>query len=114
MVPDASSGQRQRVYVDETYPGQAVPTCVPLELVFPRIVPEKISTLQPLSRVAALKNLLTESGPQMFDQFTMPQHMEVLKTLLSQTKTYELRAGLDLHQDPLTLGRLLDQAEKVS
>ena len=34
MVPDASSGHRRRVYVDETYPGQAVPTCVPRVLVF--------------------------------------------------------------------------------
>jgi hypothetical protein len=101
-VPDASGGQRQRVYVDETYPGQAVATSVPQVLVFSRIVPEPNSTLQPVTRVEALKNLLTESGPQLFDQFTMAQHMEVLKTLLSQTKTYELRAGLDLHRDPLT------------
>jgi len=114
MVPDAMSGQRQRVYVDETYPGQAVSTCVPQVLVFSRIVPEPNSTLQPMSRVDALKNLLTESAPQLFDQFTMAQHMEVLKTLLSQTKTYELRAGLDLHRDPLILDRLLAQAGKVA
>ena len=67
-----------------------------------------------MTRVDALKNLLTESGPQMFDHFTMAQHVEVLKTLLSQTKTYELQAGLDLHRDPLTLERLLAQAEKVA
>jgi len=113
-VPDAISGQRQRVYVDETYPGQAVPACVPQVLVFSRIVSEPNSTLQPVTRVEALKNLLTESGPQLFDQFTMPQHVEVLKTLLSQTKTYELRAGLDLHRDPLTLECLLTQAGRVA
>jgi len=113
LVPDANGGQRQRVFVDETYPGQTVTTCVPRVLVFSRIVPEKISTLQPLSRVDALKNLLTESGPQLFDQSTMTQHMEVLKTLLSQTTTYELQAGLDLHRDPLTLERLLTQAGTV-
>lgn len=113
-VPDASGGQRQRVYVDETYPGQAMATYAPQVLVFSRIVPEPISTLQPVTRVEALKNLLTESGPQLFDQFTMTQHMEVLKTLLYQTKTYELRAGLDLHRDPLILERLLDQAGKVA
>ena len=113
-VPDAMSGQRQRVYVDETYPGQAVSTCVPQILLFSRIVPEKISTLQPVTHVEALKNLLTESGPQLFDPCTMAQQMEVLKTLLSQTKTYELRAGLYLHQNPLILQRLLTRAEKVS
>ena len=47
------------------------------------------------------------------DQSTMAQHVEVLKTLLYQTKTYELQAGLDLHQDPLTLERLLAQAGMV-
>jgi len=113
-VSDASGGQRQRVYVEEAYPGQAVRTCVPQILVFSRIVPEPNSTLQPVSRVAALKNLLTESGSQLFDQFTMAHHMEVLKTLLLQTKIYELRAGLDLHRDPLILERLLTQAEKVA
>jgi len=114
MVPDAMSGQRQRVYVDETYPGQAVATCVPQVLVFSRIVPEPNSTLQPMSRIDALKNLLTESAPQLFDQVTMAQHLNVLKTLLSQTKMYELRAGLDLHRDPLTLERLLARAGKLS
>jgi hypothetical protein len=39
--------------------------------------------------------------------------MGILKTLLSQTKTYELRAGLDLHRDPLTLKRLLARVGKV-
>jgi adenylate kinase family enzyme len=113
-VPDAIRGQRQRVYVDETYPGKAVPTCVPQILVFSRIVSEAVSTLKPVTRVDALKNLLTESGPQLFDQTSMPHHMEVLKTLLSQAKTYELQAGLDLHRDPLILERLLTQAGKVA
>ncbi len=115
MVPDAVSGQRQRVYVDETFPGQAVPTCVPRVLVFSRIVPEPKSTLLPLTRVDALQILLTESGPQLFDPYTMAQQMEILKTLLSQTKTYELRAGADLHRDPRILEYLLvEQAGKGS
>ena len=113
-VPDASGGHRQRVYVDEAYPGQAVPTCVPQILLFSRIVPGPNSALQPVTRVEALKTLLTESGPQLFDPCTMPQQVEVLKTLLSQTTIYDLRAGLDLHRDPLLLARLLAQAEKVA
>ena len=113
MVPDAGSGYRQRVYIDETYPGQAVQTCTPQVLLFSRIVPETASTLQPLNRVDALKKLLTESAPQMFDKFTMAQHMEVLESLLRQTETYELRAGLDLRRNPLTLERLLVQARKL-
>jgi hypothetical protein len=87
---------------------------VPQVLVFSRIVPEPKSTLLPLTRIDALKILLTESGPQLFDPFTMAQHMEVLKTLLSQTKTYELRAGADLHRDPRILEHLLARVGKGS
>jgi hypothetical protein len=41
----------------------------------------------------------------------MAQHLDVLKRLMQQTTTYELRAGLDLYRNPLTLVRLLAEAE---
>jgi hypothetical protein len=67
--------------------------------------------LVPLEQVQALKHLLAGSGPQLFDKSTMSQHLDVLKTLVGQTATYELRAGVDLYRDPRTLGRLLNEAE---
>ena len=41
----------------------------------------------------------------------MPNHLEVLKRLIQQSATYELRAGLDLYHDPMTLIRLLNEME---
>ena len=53
--------------------------------------------------LAVVRNCLTEG--------TMRAHLEVLKRLMQQTATYELRAGLDLYRDPMTLMRLLNEAE---
>jgi hypothetical protein len=44
----------------------------------------------------------------------MAHHLEVLKRLLQQAVTYELRAGLDLYHSPATLVHLLREAEGVA
>ena len=110
-VPDSTGRQRRRVYLQETYPGQHVQQCVPDVLLFSRIVPQPQSSLLPVDRIDALRRLLTGSGPQLFDKDTMTQHLEVLKRLLHQTTVYELQAGLDLYHEPMTLMRLLNEAE---
>ena len=56
-----------------------------------------------LAPVHALRRLLAGSGPQLFDRATMPRHLEVLKRLIQQSAAYELRAGIDLYHDPMTL-----------
>lgn len=110
-VPDTAGRRRRRVYLEDAYPGHHVGRCLPRVLLFSRIVPQAQSSLLPLERVDALKHLLAESGPQLFDKDTMTRHLEVLKKLLQQTAAYELRAGLDLYRDPMTLMRLLNEAE---
>jgi hypothetical protein len=40
----------------------------------------------------------------------MAPHLEVLKRLVQQAASYELHAGLDLYQQPGTLGHLLAEA----
>lgn len=113
-VPDAAGGWRQRLYIAETYPAQYQPRCVPRLLLLARIVPEPYSSLQRLDGPRALCYLLAQSGPQLFDRQTMGQHLEVLKQLVQQTASYELRAGRDLHHQPATLMRLLSEAEGES
>lgn len=110
-VPDSSGGRRRRVCIEEAFPKQYVSACLPHMLIFPRIVSQTHSSLLPLDRVSALKTLLAQSGPQLFDKGTMGQHLEVLKKLLQQTLTYELRAGLDLYRDPKKLVHLLTEAD---
>jgi len=59
--------------------------------------------------VEALRNLLAQSGPELFDRPTMSAHLDVLGRLLRQTTPYELRAGEDLHRAPQRLTELLER-----
>jgi hypothetical protein len=80
-------------------------------LLFAGIVPAAESTVRRLDRPSALKHLLAQSGPQLFDRGTMAQHLGVLKRLVHQAIAYELLAGRDLYQHPEKLGRLLAAVE---
>ena len=108
--PDTHGGWKRRVHLEAVYPGQQVAECLPRVLLFPRIVPSAQSTLRPLDRLSALKYLLAQSGPQLFDRHTMAPHPEVLKHLVQQAASYALHAGRDLYQQPGTLEHLLAQA----
>jgi hypothetical protein len=110
-VADLAGGRRQQVHIEEVYPEQYVPRCLPRVLLFARIVPRAQSTVLPLDHVSALKHLLAQSGRQFFDRRTMAPHLEVLRRLLQQTVSYELQAGLDLYYQPLTSVHLLAEAE---
>jgi hypothetical protein len=79
-------------------------------MLFACIVSAPHSTVRPLDHVGALKHLLAQSGPQLFDRHTMAPHLEVLKRLMLQATSYELYAGLDLYQQPGILGSLLAEA----
>jgi hypothetical protein len=110
-APDGNGRPRRRVCLEEVYSTQYIARCLPQVLLFSRIVADAQSTLLPLDRVHALRHLLAASGPQLFDRSTMTRHLELLKRLVQQSTTYELRAGLDLYRDPMTLIRLLNESE---
>jgi HPr serine kinase-like protein len=110
--PHAPGKQKRRVDIQDAYPEQYVPGCVPRMVVFPRILPEPQSVLQPISRLSALGRLLSQSGPQLFDKGAMLHHLELLKRLVSQCQTFELRAGLDVCREPGTFERLVSQAKE--
>ena len=103
--------RKRRVDMHAAYPEQYVPTCRPRTLLVSRIVSQPHSTLRPLERLSALRHLLVQSGPQLFDHRTMAQHLEVLKRLVHQAVTYELLAGRDLYHFPGQLVRLLADVE---
>jgi hypothetical protein len=109
-APDSNGGQRRRVGIDEAYPEQYVARCVPRILIFPQIKSQYHSTVTPMDTVRALKILLAQSAPQLFDRSTMAGHLELLKRLLQQTEKYELEAGTDLYHEPAKLVDLLEQA----
>jgi HPr Serine kinase C-terminal domain len=109
-VADKHGGRKRLVHLNELYPGQQVSDCLPRLLLFSRIVPGPYSAVRPLDRLTALKHLLSQSGPQLFDRETMGQHLDILKQLVQQAALYELHAGLDLYPDRGTLVGLLAEA----
>jgi len=110
VVPDNAGGQRRQLALHESHPDQYHPQTIVSALIFPRIVSDATSTLQPLSGAAALAKLLGESGGQLFDRDSMSQHLKLLKRLVEQTRAFELRSGQDLHRDPSQLAALLADA----
>ncbi|MEO8324850.1 MAG: hypothetical protein ABI618_03315 [Nitrospirota bacterium] len=110
--PLSSGKKKRRIDIQDAYPEQYVPGCVPRMVVFPRIISEAQSTLQPISRLSALGRLLSQSGPQLFDKNAMPHHLEVLNRLVSQSQIFELRAGFDLCREPGTFDRLVSEAKE--
>jgi hypothetical protein len=109
--PDSNGGQRRTIGIDEAYPDQYVPRCVPRVVIFPQIKRQDQSRLKPIDSVRALGFLLAQSAPQLFDRSTMARHLELLKKLLQQTETYELNAGSDLYREPAKLVDLIREAQ---
>ena len=104
-------GTKRRLKIEEAYPAQFVEKCHPAVLLFPRIVADRQSALLPCDRIAALKNLLAQSGPQLFDQNSMGKQLDLLARLLRQTTCYELKAGVDLYHDPAVCMQLLQNSQ---
>ena len=109
--PDSNGGRRRRLGINESYPGQYLPQCLPRVLIFPRIKREDQSTLTPVDSVRALGFLLAQSALQLFDRSTMEPHLELLRNLLQQTQTYELNAGNNLYREPAKLVDLIKEAQ---
>jgi hypothetical protein len=108
---DPTGKPKRRVAIEAVYPARHRADCLPRALLFSRIVPHAPSVLVPLDPPTALKQLLSESGPALFDHVTMSQHLSILTRLLKQATPYELRAGLDLYQEPGRLSQLLSAAQ---
>ena len=110
-APDSNGGRRRKVGINDSYPEQYMSRCLPRVVIFPRIECQDQSTLKPIDCVHALGLLLAQSAPQLFDRSTMAGHLELLKTLLQQTETYELNAGIDLYHQPAKFTGLIHQAQ---
>ena len=110
-APDSNGGRRRKVGINESYPEQYVPRCLPRVVIFPQIKRQDQSTLKPSDSVRALGLLLAQSAPQLFDRSTMASHLEILKGLLQQAETYELNAGRDLYREPAKLVDLIREAQ---
>jgi hypothetical protein len=108
--PDTAGGWKRRVEIRAAYPGQSVARCLPRVLLFTSIIRHPRSMIRPIDPHRALRHLLAESAPQLFDRRTMPRHFDVLARLVQQTATYELQAGRDLYHHSAKLTELLAEA----
>ena len=106
-----SESRKRRADMMRAYPSQHRQRFRPRAIVFPRIASCATSTLRGVSRSTALRTLLAQSGPELFDPETMPAHLDLLARLLRQTRPFELLAGRDLHQAPQGLIDLLQRAD---
>lgn len=107
---DRCGGRRSRVGIEAACPSGRADACTPQVLLFSRVSREERSALFPLDRASALGQLIGQSSSQLFDRQTMGTHLATLNVLLQQAEAYELRAGLDLREDPTLLPRLLVDA----
>jgi hypothetical protein len=106
-LSDALGKGKRRLCIAAAHPGQIVPACVPRVLLLARIVDASRSILRALERTQALWQILTHSGPQLFDGMTMGAHLTTLTRLLDQAELYELQAGRDVYTEPQTLTDLI-------
>jgi hypothetical protein len=112
-VPDGAGRYKLRLCPGAAYPDQIVLRYLPRVVLVAHISNGRQTLLRPLDRVQCLRQLLAQSGPQLFDRPTMGAQLEVLARLLHQADIYELQAGWDLYEDPLILQDLLSQVRGV-
>lgn len=106
--PSFSDSSKWEVDVNQVYPGQSVSTCTPRLVVLPEISGATESSIEPVGTKSALEELISHgafflaSGPGVADR-----HLDALRELIAQCRTYRLHAGLDVLEEPGTLHRLL-------
>jgi hypothetical protein len=106
----ATSGAKHRVDVRAAYPNQHVEAARPDLLLFPRIVCAGQSEVRRLTPADALRRLLCQGGPELYDRSTMARQLAVMTSLLRQGPAYELRAARDLYERPHLLLEILARA----
>ena len=93
--------------VDALFPGRFTPRITPRVLVIPEIVDRPVSELSPLPASAALLHMLGQTTFLARDTRLADRHLATLRKLALQMKTYRLKAGRDLYDEPARASDLL-------
>lgn len=103
-----SEEQSKRVVdVEKRYPGKLIERTFPEILIFTQLIDASESTLLPLDQTPALIRLLHQSASLAFNRQFAQAHLVLLNCLIKQSKSFELAAGRDLHENPGKLSSLL-------
>lgn len=99
--------EKRRLNIETLYPNQVVASCIPRTLIIPKIVSEQKSQLIRLSKAETLFHLSQQSALAFMGSHIVSGHIEVLKRLVNQTKSYRLLAGQDLGNNPALISHIL-------
>ena len=90
-------------------PKQAASACAPDTIVFPQIEERSVSELAEIGKSEALRLLIMQSTITSSNRRTAEQHLETLRRLVTQARTYRLTAGRDLVEVPARAADLLGE-----
>ncbi len=114
--PEMSSGKRFKipkeskvpVDVSKFYPGSFIPILRPDVIIFPKIISEGKSILNPLSQTESYKRLLKQTALAAEKDISRDQ-LRILEKLIKQTVEFELLSGRDIYENPKRLVSLLSK-----
>ncbi len=98
-------GGKRIVYLENSF----TPTCTPSLLVFPRVTAEDVTHLRPLTSAQRLIRLCQQSAGTMTDVTVSQGQLELLRTLVRQTRSFVLCLGRDALAHPDLTDSLLSQ-----
>ena len=102
--------KKDSFYVNDLFPGAAVNCCECHLLLFPQVVPEKKSYLEPMPKHQALKELLPQ-GLQVQDKEIAKREFQMYSKLVESTACYRLHYGKDRWELPALLDPILEECD---
>lgn len=105
--PHLAGGPKWAVDVEALRPGQFTDRCIPHVILLPKIANRPHSEIRKAGVAEAIRSAMHESPLLALEPDRVPQHMNALKQLVTQTSAYRLRAGRDLKGNPARADALL-------
>ncbi len=103
-----SHGKRL-VNVESVYSGRFVERCAPCVLLFPKVVGGPRSELIPLDETRAMLALIEQSPGVMTGRSEVAKQLKTLRLLLRQSRSFEIRVGLDVYESGASVSRLIEE-----
>lgn len=107
-APKIPEGTKVPIDISRFYPGSFIPVLRPDVIIFPKIISEERSMLNPLSQTESYKKLLKQTSLPADKNISRDQ-LRILEKLVKQTKGFELLSGRDIYEDSKLLIGLLSK-----
>jgi len=97
-------------YVEDLYPGGTGHSCIPKILLFPHVVDQSTSWLEPIAKNQALEDLLPQ-GLLVYDPEVAKEEFQTLTHLVQQVECFRLHFGHDVLDVPRLIDPILEKAK---